>query len=117
LQKAFFDAGAKSMVVSHWDVDDIYSSIFMKYFYSFLSDGYSKSESLRLAKLKFIKLNKANPYYWSAFTIAGNDMPIGIEIKNYNFVILLTILFSILVLGFYFLYYQRYWGEKIVKAI
>jgi len=117
MQKAFFDAGAKSMVVSHWDVDDKYTSIFMKYFYSFLSDGYSKSESLRLAKLKFIKLNKANPYYWSAFTIAGNDMPIGIEIKNYNFVILLTILFSILVLGFYFLYYQRYWGKKIVKAI
>ena len=107
MQKAFFDAGAKNVIVSLWDVDDRYTSIFMKYFYSFLNDGYTKSDALRFAKLKFIKLNSANPYFWSAFTISGNDMPIGRNIKNYDLLIILSGIFFLIAFGFYYLHLKK----------
>ena len=36
MQKAFFEAGAKSVVVSLWDVNDKYTSLFMQSFYKYL---------------------------------------------------------------------------------
>src|SRR5574338_805844 len=72
MQKSFFEAGAKSVVVSLWDVNDKYTSLFMQSFYKYLSEGFNKSESLRKAKLFFIKNYSANPYYWSAFVLSGD---------------------------------------------
>ena len=112
MQKAFFDAGAKSVMVSLWDVNDKYTSIFMKYFYSFLSDGYSKSEALRFAKLKFIKQNNPNPYYWSAFTISGDDKPINVQISNYSFLLVILLLLSIPLA--YLFYLKKYRKHQIV---
>jgi CHAT domain-containing protein len=117
MQKAFFDAGAKSVIVSLWDVNDKYTSIFMKYFYSFLSNGVSKSEALRFAKLKFIKQINPNPYYWSAFTIAGNDSPINIQVMNYTYYIFFVGLFLILIYIFYILYIRSNKKKLIVHNI
>jgi len=61
MQKAFFEAGANSIVVSLWDVSDKYTSIFMESFYGYLMQGMSKPEALRNAKLSFIKNHSANP--------------------------------------------------------
>ncbi|MCK7526434.1 MAG: CHAT domain-containing protein [Ignavibacteriales bacterium] len=70
--KIFFEAGAKSVVVSLWDVNDKYTSLFMQSFYKFLSDGFDKSEALRKAKIFFKENYSANPYYWSAFVLSGD---------------------------------------------
>jgi len=107
MQKAFFDAGAKSVIVSLWDVNDKYTSIFMEYFYSFLSSGVNKSEALRLAKLKFINENNSNPYYWAAFTLAGNNAPIDIKIKSDLLFIILSGLVLGLILIMYVVYLQK----------
>jgi len=72
MTKAFFEAGTKSIVVSLWEVNDKYTSAFMTLFYSHLSEGLSKTEALRKAKLDFIEQYSSNPYYWSAFILAGN---------------------------------------------
>lgn len=72
MTKAFFEAGSKSVVVSLWDVNDKYTSKLMGLFYKRMSDGYDKSEALRLAKIDFIKEYSPNPYYWGAFVLAGN---------------------------------------------
>ncbi|VAX17723.1 hypothetical protein MNBD_IGNAVI01-2987 [hydrothermal vent metagenome] len=48
----------------------------MKFFYEFLSDGQTKSEALRNAKIRFIDEIDPNPYYWAAFTLSGNSNPI-----------------------------------------
>ena len=52
----------------------------MKYFYEELKNGATKSEALRLAKVKFLTLNADNitvaPYYWDSFYILGNDEPL-----------------------------------------
>lgn len=83
--RGFFYAGVPSVVMSHWQVDDQSTSILMKDFYHFLSEGQKKSDALRAAKLKFIdeaSPNKKHPFYWAAFINMGDDSPIvrkGIE--------------------------------------
>ncbi|MCB0753099.1 MAG: CHAT domain-containing protein, partial [Ignavibacteriae bacterium] len=84
MQKAFFDAGASSILLSLWDVSDKQTSIFMKFFYEFLSENIDKSEALRKAKIKFINEVDPNPYYWAAFTLSGNSNSIFIEKKSFR---------------------------------
>lgn len=99
MQKSFFEAGAKSVVVSLWDVNDKYTSYFMKSFYSFLSKGYSKSEALRKAKVYFKENYSANPYYWAAFVLSGDNSSlkfnksIAFELKYLIFLFSLLLLF------------------------
>ena len=80
MTKAFFEAGSKSVVVSLWDVNDKYTSKLMGLFYQKLSEGFDKSEALRLAKIDFIKEHSPNPYYWGAFVLAGNTN--GLTLKS-----------------------------------
>ncbi len=102
MQKAFFDAGAKSIVVSLWDVNDKYTSILMKYFYSFLGEGKSKAEALRLAKMQFIKNDNSNPYYWAAFVLSGNNSNLDIKTSRNDAVIIITVIFLSIILIIYF---------------
>ncbi len=106
MQKAFFDAGAKSIVVSLWDVNDKYTSYFMKDFYKHLAEGISKSEALRAAKLDFIKNYSANPYYWSAFVLSGNSTTLKLEQTSSN-IMMYFLMFLVLVAGVYYLFTNR----------
>lgn len=72
MTKAFFEAGAKSVVVSLWEVNDKYTSKLMTLFYEHLSRGMGKADALRNAKIDFINDYSPNPYYWSAFILSGN---------------------------------------------
>lgn len=101
MQKAFFDAGSKSVIVSLWDVNDKYTSYFMKEFYQHLADGKSKSDALRQAKLNFIKNHSANPYYWSAFVLSGNPASIHIEQAS-SFGLIQALLIFLLLGGVYY---------------
>jgi len=103
MQKSFFEAGAKSVVVSLWDVNDKYTSLFMQSFYKYLSEGFDKSEALRKAKMYFKKKYSANPYYWSAFVLAGDVSKIKniqAAYTNYLLYILPGIFLSIAVIYF-----------------
>lgn len=82
MTKAFLDAGASSVVVSLWEVNDRYTAEFMKLFYASLRDGKSKSEALREAKQKFIRDISPNPYYWSGFVLVGNTEPLPAGVLN-----------------------------------
>jgi CHAT domain-containing protein/tetratricopeptide (TPR) repeat protein len=82
MTKAFFEAGAKSVVVSLWEVDDKYTSELMSLFYKRLSEGYDKSQALRYAKMDFIKEYSPNPYYWSAFVLSGNISQLQLRAKT-----------------------------------
>jgi CHAT domain-containing protein/Tfp pilus assembly protein PilF len=102
MQKAFIDAGSRSVLVSLWDVNDKYTSYFMKSFYEHLAEDNSKSEALRLAKLDFIKNYSANPYYWSAFVLSGNISAVEIN-KASSIGMIQIILAAILLIGVYYL--------------
>jgi CHAT domain-containing protein/lipopolysaccharide biosynthesis regulator YciM len=106
MTKAFFEAGTKSVVVSLWEVNDKYTSSLMKLYYEKLSDGYDKSEALRLAKIDFIKKYSPNPYFWAAFVLSGNTSSLEIESAT-DFTPLLIVLVLVSLGGFTVFYLRR----------
>ena len=76
LRQAFQLAGARAVVATLWSVTEEDSSLMMTDFFSQLSEGKSKFESLRNAQLAAIKRMRdkysvAHPLMWAAFTITG----------------------------------------------
>ena len=79
LARAFTYSGAKSVVMSHWEVNDKFTAELMKNFYRNLSAGMRKDKALHKAKLQLIRENDvaiADPYYWAAFVQIGDPSPI-----------------------------------------
>ena len=75
LTRAFFYAGAESVVVSLWNVNDIATASLMKSFYRNLQQGKAKDEALRAAKLELLKGQQRawrHPYYWAAVVLLGD---------------------------------------------
>lgn len=73
LTRAFFYAGADSVVVSLWNVNDFATGEFMKTFYRNLSRGIAKDAALRQAKLAMLKSRGEwrHPYFWAPFVLVG----------------------------------------------
>jgi len=78
LPRIFFYCGAKSVVSSLWEVNDKSTSKFMSYFYKHISLGESKSQALRMAKIKMLKSKYCHPFYWASFVLYGDFTPIPI---------------------------------------
>lgn len=80
MARAFAYAGAKSIITTHWSINDNSTSILMESFYRFLiKDKLPKDEALRQAKLEYIDKHrglKAHPFYWAAFIGIGDMSPI-----------------------------------------
>ena len=78
LGRAFLAAGANSLVMSLWPVDDNATSELMQLFYQKLLDGVSKAQALQIAQRAFIQRSHsmyAHPYYWAAFRLVGDVGP------------------------------------------
>ena len=80
LSKGFYYAGAKSLVTTLWKINDKSNVSLMDYFYENLSEGKSKTEALRNAKLKYLENTEdellKHPYYWAGFVVSGNVEPL-----------------------------------------
>jgi len=73
LSRAFFYAGADTIVASLWNVNDEAAAEFMARFYRRLKRGESKEEALRQAKLSMAAEERyRNPYYWAAYVLIGD---------------------------------------------
>ena len=84
LARGFFNAGAKSVISSLWNVDDRSGQYINTAFYENLKKGTSKSQSLHQAKKEYLKnhsLSELSPYYWSSLILIGDSSPI----KNSGF--------------------------------
>jgi CHAT domain-containing protein/tetratricopeptide (TPR) repeat protein len=68
--RAFLYAGARSVVVSLWEVASEPAVQFMETFYGGLKAGKSKAEALRTAR-RVIKKKYPNPFYWAVFILHG----------------------------------------------
>lgn len=70
LTSGFLAAGASSLIMSLWTVNDAATLEMMKNFYEFLLSGNSAEKSLQKAQLILLKKN-AHPYFWSPFVLTG----------------------------------------------
>jgi CHAT domain-containing protein len=78
LARAFLYAGASSLLVSQWRVDDDSTSVLMARFYRELRRGASRAEALRTAQLEDFRSDRAlnrgqHPFYWAGFQLIGDD--------------------------------------------
>jgi len=74
MTRAFLYAGAASVVVSLWQVDDVSTADLMVGFYSQLKAGLDRSEALRQAKLEMIDRSRySHPYFWAPFILVGRS--------------------------------------------
>jgi tetratricopeptide (TPR) repeat protein len=83
LARGFILAGASSVIMTSWKVNDEISADIISGFYHSLSSGKRKDVAMRLAKLKYLKGSSpaySNPYYWAAYEVLGNMAPIK---RNY----------------------------------
>jgi CHAT domain-containing protein/Flp pilus assembly protein TadD len=71
LKRAFILSGAKTLVMSLWSVPSKETMDLMTSFYALLSEGKTKAEALRQAKLAVMKKNP-HPFFWGAFTVTGS---------------------------------------------
>lgn len=79
LARAFFYAGSKSVLMSLWQVPDVQTARIMNLFYKNLDNGYSKNESLTLAKREYLKTAsslESHPAFWSGFVLVGDVSPL-----------------------------------------
>lgn len=71
LKRSFILAGARSLVVSLWQVSDQITLPLMNDFYTKWTEGATKVAALRQARLN-IKANHPEPYYWASFLLFGS---------------------------------------------
>ncbi|MBV9230827.1 MAG: CHAT domain-containing protein, partial [Chloroflexi bacterium] len=85
LGRAFLAAGAASLVISLWPVEDNATNELMLCFYQHLLTGDSKVQALRAAQCDFINRHGsmyAHPYFWSAFRLVGDIAPLSFVDRN-----------------------------------
>jgi CHAT domain-containing protein len=118
MARAFFHAGAKSVVASLWNVNDERTAAFMESFYRHLSEGQSKSQALRSAKLEMLHDERTiAPRYWAAFILLGEDrrtVPIA-ERARPNWALAAVAVFSAAIAAFLFL--KRTRGKRTRRSI
>ena len=80
IARAFLGAGARSVLVSLWAIDDEATMEFMKVFYQHLVHGRSASEALNKAMKSMRESDRFSAVkYWAPFVLIGDDVTLEFE--------------------------------------
>jgi CHAT domain-containing protein/tetratricopeptide (TPR) repeat protein len=72
-RRAFFLAGAESLVMSLWPVSDLITREMMTGYYRGLKAGLGRGAALRRMQLQMLKQKgRSHPFYWASFIQAGD---------------------------------------------
>ena len=105
LARSFRLAGASSVVITAWEINDETSSAIMTRFYYYLSRGKGKNLALHLAKLDYLHNSSpafTNPYYWAAYEVVGDNAPVTGHYERMIIAMIFFILLLSVILLFYF---------------
>jgi CHAT domain-containing protein len=72
LVRGLLYAGAASVLVTLWDVNDASTAEFMQYFYDHLRKSPDKPAALRAA-MSQLRRSFPHPYYWAPFVLVGSE--------------------------------------------
>jgi CHAT domain-containing protein/tetratricopeptide (TPR) repeat protein len=75
LQRAFILAGARTVVMSLWEVPDDATCALMEDFYRRLTNGEPRAAALEAAQ-QDLRRTHPEPYFWGAFVCLGNPGPL-----------------------------------------
>jgi CHAT domain-containing protein len=70
LMRGFLYAGARSLLVSLWNVNDEATAALMTRFYKAWYQGSTKSNAMRSA-MRAVRDERPNPFYWAPFLLIG----------------------------------------------
>ena len=80
IARAFLAAGARSVLVTLWAIDDEATMVFMKSFYQHLKEGKSTSAAIHESMKSFRESEKFSEMrYWAPFQLIGDDVKIEFE--------------------------------------
>jgi len=83
IARAFMGAGARSVLVSLWAIDDEATLEFMRSFYHHLVKGRSAGESLNQAMKDLRESEKySDVKHWAPFVLIGDDVTLEFCAKN-----------------------------------
>lgn len=76
LQQGFRLAGAETVMSSLWPIPDRETVFFMSRYFTYLSEGRTRTAALREAQMAVIKIRRrrykaSHPIYWASFTVTG----------------------------------------------
>lgn len=80
LARGFAYSGVPSVVSTLWKINEHTTHRLLDRFYSYLAEGKSKDQALRLAKIEFIEECsdiQLAPYYWAGLVAIGDMQPIA----------------------------------------
>lgn len=110
LGRSFMQAGAVTVVMTLWKVEDGASARLMGHFYEGIKAGALPSDALHKAKLKFLKQADSwdsHPAFWAAFVLNGAQEPISWEDEREGEWPLLGYLVVALLLGMWLFWKRR----------
>lgn len=87
LSRSFIQAGAPSLLLNLWIMDDRQGQHIISAFYQYLSQGCTVSAALRAAKLDHLEQAKnlqTHPHYWAGLVVHGQDAALDLPLKNTN---------------------------------
>lgn len=70
LTRGWLYAGAHSVLVSLWDVNDASTAVFMRRFYEHLGRGTDRAQALRRT-MRDVREELPHPYHWAPFVLVG----------------------------------------------
>ena len=113
LARGFILAGASSVIKTAWEVNDELSASIITRFYYYLSKGKQKDEAMRLAKLEYLKNVSptfANPYYWAAYEVMGDNAPIT---RNRKLFFLFIGLIAVAIVSLFYFRPRRIFSDRL----
>ena len=80
IARAFLAAGARSVLVTLWAIDDEATMVFMESFYRHLKEGKTASAAIHQSMKSFRESEKFSEMrYWAPFQLIGDDVKIEFE--------------------------------------